>query len=240
MRRKQGQKPQEEKGPSRKRHAPEARPEATEARPEATRRKQGQKPQEEEGPSRKRRKQLGAGGCTAWALAKAGLLGKTKAEVSAVLNRFIDPVKEEWDAQRRRRRQPAVERLMVGKDDDYWMPAVIAKAMKANGCGIKKLKIRPCMFERGKKYLVDGYLNRRCTGPKGYIYSKEGCDDPEFAHQSHWRHCVLVDGDGHFHCAGIDRHTWSNKYLWLDRKSGRPDRRRGYMETFENVYEIDG
>ena len=191
---------------------------------------------------------MGQGGCTAYALAKA--FGVDKSELVAMLDNEMDTVYAMLNAQRPPSKPYPKD--WVGTKGRCWHYEVIRLALKNNFTPwrFRKVKIGPRMFEKGKKYLVIGYLNEKSVGPPhpqngGTLYGEEGkqCEDPE-----QWRHSILVEGPvtgGKFHCAGIaalggafSSGSWPNKYLWLDPKTGRPDRRKGYMKLIKRVYEI--
>jgi hypothetical protein len=183
---------------------------------------------------------MGTGGCVAYALAKLDILGSDQETVSAKLNAQIDTVQH----------MLTIERARVGKEDDYWHPECIRKALEAE-CGRGNYifrKLRPRDFVRyindyhghSMPLLVDGILNASwmCSDNMERTWHDVTPGRGRFDHD--WHHAVSVRskrGRRRVYCKALGEDGANVRTLWLDDVENMHIK-MGYMQKLLKVYVV--
>jgi hypothetical protein len=183
---------------------------------------------------------MGTGGCIAYALAKLDVLGSDQETVSAKLNAQIDTVQ----------RLENIERDIAGKEDDFWHPECIRKALEAE-CGRGNYifrKLHPREFVRfindhhgqSMPLLVDGILNASWVCSDTMERSRHD-DTPGQGRFDHlWRHAVSVRskrGRRRVYCKALGEDGANVRTLWLD-DADDMHIQMGYMQKLLKVYVV--
>ena len=135
----------------------------------------------------------------------------------------------------------------VYQHNDYWHPEVTNCALNklgfyCNRLNLNKVILNDKLTKKGGLFLIDGILNQKFKHGKVWIEM----DPDDTTHPDKcppkWRHCIACKGRGKTALC-MDKNvnddfTFSNKWLYLNKKSNGLNMNKGYMRKILIVYEI--